>query len=148
MMSVTRSKLRVYRSRVSLVLMLVISTVLLLVGLSILTVDSGTGNLVFGSLWLVFSVALGSLALTERLVVSDWGLEFRHNFRTKSIPWSAINTFGVGKSRSLIHWPCLVINSSDGYVMVGSLSGSNSFVKQIASELESKKREISEPEKD
>jgi hypothetical protein len=118
-----------------MVLMLAISLVYFLVGVSILGVDTGIANAVSGVVLLAFSAYLGGLALTERLVVASRGVEFRHNFRRTAIPWPAIRGFDVGVSRSLARWPCLIINSDSGWVRVGCIAGSRSFVDGVAAEL-------------
>jgi hypothetical protein len=140
---VEQGSVKTYRARASLVLMLVLSLCFFLVGISVLSVDTGIASAVFGAVWLAFSVFLGSLALTERLAVTATGVEFRHNFRRTAIPWPAIHGFDVGISRSMLRWPCLIINSDSGRVSVGCIAGSRSFVDGVAADLRNLKAECS-----
>jgi hypothetical protein len=142
--AVEQGSVKTYRPGASLVLMLILSLCFLLVGVSMLSVDTGVASAVFAAVWLAFSVFLGSLALTERLAVTARGVEFRHNFRRTAISWSAIRGFDIGISRSMVRWPCLIINSDSGPVSVGCIAGSRSFVNRVAAELRNFKVECSQ----
>lgn len=109
---------KTFRSSQSLVPMSVISLCYGLVGVSLLAVAPAVFNKVFGAVFLILSVYLAVLAMTERLTVTAQGVEFRHNFRRTAIPWPAIHSFDIGVSRSMVRWPCLIINSDSGRVSV------------------------------
>lgn len=125
---------RVFRLRGLRVMGPVLALCLAVVGAAVLT-SGGVGNAVFGIIFLGFSVWLMALGLSEALVVTSVGIAFMHNFRRTVIPWSAVRGFKTGESRSLLRWPCVVIVTDSGPVLVGSVAGSWPFVQKVVTEL-------------
>lgn len=112
----------------------------LFLGLSMVTVGSGqpgaVGNVVIGTLVLVFSAWFGSTVATNRLIVTEDGLVHWHNLRRRRIGWAEIRSFGVGPGRTAMRWPCLVVRLDNGWVPVTSLSSfTRRYPARVAGEL-------------
>lgn len=141
-------ELRVYRAPlVSAALGWVVCGGFFFVGLSMVTVGpsqhDAVSSLAVGTLVLLLSAWLGAVLTTNRLIVTQAGLVYRHNLRRRIVGWPEIRSFGVGPSRSRGRWPCLVIQLDNGSVTVNGLSSFTAkYPARIASELSAMQREL------
>jgi|SRR5215469_628810 len=114
--------------------------VLFIVGLSMVTIGpsqrGAIGSVAVGALGLLFSVWLGAVLATNRLVVARAGLVHCKNLRRRVISWSEVESFRVSGSGTPMRWPAVVICRNDGSVLVTSVvSFTMTFPSRVADEL-------------
>ena len=131
--------MRVFIAKTSLISGLIASLIFFILGVSLLLPASGTG--VSGAIIGVISVACAAylcaiIVTTSRVTVNSAGIIYWHNLRKKEVSWSSVRSFRVGTSRSLVHWPCLVVVSGSGSTRVDGISGTRTFVERIIGELQ------------
>jgi hypothetical protein len=86
---------------------------------------------------LAFAVWLAAVTLTgRRVAVNSGGLTYWTRLRKQTVPWPVVRSFRVGISRSLVHWPCLVITTDSDEVRVDSVAGTRRSIENLVRELE------------
>ena len=138
-MVIQTGNVKTYRTNATLVLGLAAACVFLLVGVSglIPANHAGPSGMIIAGISVAFSIWLAALIITNGLTVTREYIVYRNNFRKRTIPWSSVRSFDIGKSQSVVRWPCLVINTDSGQVRVDSIAGTRSFVDRVACELRS-----------
>jgi hypothetical protein len=131
--------LKVYRPKPpSMLLGGLFTLVYFILGLSMLLDEresGGVSSVVIGTLVLLVSLWLAVTLTTSRLIVTPAGLVYSRNLRRRTIGWSQIRSFGVGRSRSPSPWAALIINLDSGRVMVYCVTGTGRYVARAADEL-------------
>jgi hypothetical protein len=131
--------MRVFTAKATLIPGLIATLIFFILGVSLLLPASNTGasGAVIGIISVAFAAYLCAMIVTtSRVTVNSVGMVYWHNLRRKEIPWSSAKSFRVGVSRSLVHWPCLVVVSDSGTARVDGISGNRAFVEKIISELQ------------
>lgn|ERR1022692_2451538 len=138
---------KTYRTKATLVFGLAAACVFLLVGVGGLTPanHAGLSGMIIAGISVAFSIWLAALVITNGLTVTPEYIVYRKNFRKRTIPWSSVRSFDIGKSQSVVRWPCLVINLDSGRMRVDSIAGTRSFVDRVAAELRSFQRDKAVP---
>ena len=118
-----------------------------LVGLSMVTIGltqrDGLSAVIIGAVTLLFSAWMMLYLATTRLIVTSAGLVHWHNLRKRFIGWAEIQAFGVGRGRSRMGWPVVIIYLSTGAVIVTNVVGyARSRPARIADELTALQREF------
>jgi hypothetical protein len=103
--------------------------------------QSGVSGIIVGALALLFSLWLGAVLATNRLIVTPAGLVYWNNLRRRFINWPQIRSFEVGRARSPLPWPGLVVRLEAGSVTVACVTGTRQFVARAADELRGLQRE-------
>lgn len=146
-------RLRVYRSAfIFSAVLWVCSAVFFIIGLSMVA-EPGPGphggqvavvlGVVVGTFCTLVAALIGCVTATNRLVVTAAGLTLTYELRRRFVGWSDIRSFGVGPSRLVMSWPCLVIFLDSGSVTVSSVTGLTKwYAARIASELTVLQREL------
>ena len=139
--------MKTYRTKATLVFGLAAACVFLLLGISGLNPAShaGLSGMIIAGISAAFSIWLAALIITSGLTVTPEYIAYRKNFRKRTIPWSSVRSFDIGKSQSVVRWPCLVINTDSGRVRVDNIAGTRSFVDRVAGELRSFQRDQAVP---
>lgn len=131
--------LKVYRAQLPSTLFAgLCALVFFILGLSMMLDEresGGASSVVVGALVLLLSLWLGVILTTSRLTVTPAGLVYTRNLRRRTIGWSQIRSFGVGRLRSASPWAGLVINLDSGPVMVYCVAGTGRYVARAADEL-------------
>jgi hypothetical protein len=100
-------------------------------------------NVVTGVLALLFSLMLGAVLATNRLIVTPAGLVYCNNLRRRVLSWTGVRSFGVGASRTMMRWPTLVIRRDDDSALVTHLASfTRKYPAQIADELAAWQRQL------
>jgi hypothetical protein len=132
-------KIKVYRVKVSVALLVPSSLLFLIIGVGMLAPASHTGlsGMVVGIIVIAFSVFLfGHAILDTRLVVDADGIVYWKHLRKRTVLWSTVKSFHVGISNSLARWPCLVIDTSSGRLRIDNIAGTRGFVEKLVRELQ------------
>jgi hypothetical protein len=70
-------------------------------------------GVIVGASATVFSLLLGAVLATDRLIVTPAGLICKSNLRSKAISWPEVKSFTVGPGRGRMGWPALIIRLDD-----------------------------------
>ncbi len=135
--------IKVFRVKAGFAGGLLSSLVFLLVGLSGLlpSTHAGPGGIAIGGLLVAFGLYLLAFSvIATRLVITNTGIIYWKRLKKNTIPWSSVRSFGIGLSRSLVHWPCLVIQTENGPARVDSIAGSRAFVERVIRDLDDIRR--------
>lgn len=98
--------------------------------------DPDIGELAAGSFAMLAALLLVlNSFINTRLVASMDGVTYWRYFKRHVVSWGKISSFTIGTSLSMAHWPCLVIETSDGRVRIDGVSGTRSFVTYVADDL-------------
>lgn len=100
----------------------------------------GTAGVVMGVaagvFMIVFSLTLGTLTGTNRIIVTSVGLTCKNNFRSRQFGWPEIEFFAVGSGRSVLGWPGLIIGLDDGSSVITNVSSFTArYPTRVAREL-------------
>jgi hypothetical protein len=112
-----------------------------------ITADAGTSypvmNAVVGTLAILLSLWLAATLATSRLIVTQGGLISWNYLRRRFIAWSDVQSFGVGRSRTMVGWPCVVIHRNDSVqVATNVVAYTAKYPARIASELAAWQRQL------
>ena len=93
-------------------------------------------NVVVGALVLLLSLWMGAVLATNRLVVTPAGLVHWNYLRRRALSWAEVRSFGVGRSRTMMRWPGLVIGRTDGSVLATNVVAfTRKYPARVADEL-------------
>jgi hypothetical protein len=142
------AELKVYRASVVCVVPAwPVPVIFFVIGLGGVTIGARQSypalNVVIGALALLFSLWLGAVLATNRLIVTPVGLLVWNYLRRSSVSWAEVRSFGVGPSRSPMRWPGLIIRRNDGSVlMTNVVAFTRRYPARIADELAAWQRDL------
>ncbi len=142
---------KVYRPPViCMALAWVASAGFFVVGLSMVTIGpsqhDGASAVAVGAVVLLFSLWVGAVAATNRLVVTPAGLVYSYYLRRRAVSWAEIQSFGVGGTRGMMRWPTVVIWRNDSSAVVTNLASlTRTYPARIADELTAWHRRLAPP---
>jgi Bacterial PH domain len=121
-----------------------------LISLSTVTVGpsqhDGVGSGIVGGMGLLFSLWLGAILATNRLIVTPAGLVYWNYLRRRSIDWAETRSFHVGPGRSMSRWPALIIRLNDGSTLVTNVTSfTKAYPARLAAELGALRNELAPP---
>jgi hypothetical protein len=98
--------------------------------------QSDLGGRVIGTVAIIIGMALPCHGFVDaRLTVSNDGVTYFRYLRPRRLPWADIVSFDAGQSRSMLHWPCVVITTTHGRVRVDAMAGRRAAIDGIVDEL-------------
>lgn len=93
-------------------------------------------GVIVGATATLFSLLLGAVLATNRLIVTPAGLIWKNNLRARAISWAEIESFTVGPGRSRMGWPALIIRlNDDSRVITKVTSYTARYPARVAREL-------------
>jgi hypothetical protein len=114
------------------------------IGMVIDGVHAGIGEAVVGAVVVAVAGMLSGLVATTFAELTPTGLTYRYNFRRKTIPWAAIDSFRSARGPGTGPWSGLVIERrGSGPVLVGSIVGTKQYVRRVIEEIEVFRAQIS-----
>ncbi|HEX8007381.1 MAG TPA: PH domain-containing protein [Trebonia sp.] len=111
----------------------------LLIGASMLANEreaGGVSGLVVGGLLIVLACVAGSASITSVVVLTPEGITWRYNFRRKTIPWEAVEAFGISPVPGMV-WSRVVVELRPlGKARIESIAGTRRYIRRIIAEFE------------
>jgi hypothetical protein len=113
------------------------------IGMVIDGVHAGIGETVVGAFVVAIAGMLAALVASTFAELTPTGLAYRYNFRHKTIPWASIESFRIARGPGTGPWSSLVIElRGNGPVLVGSIVGTNRYVRRVIEEIEAFRAQI------
>jgi cytochrome c biogenesis protein CcdA len=131
-------QVRVFRTTFGMVSGLVVSLMFLVPGVCGLAppTHAGISGMIVAGLLAAFGLWLFARSvLVTRLIVTPASITYRRRLRKHTVPWPYVQSFDVGISRSLVHWPSLLIVTQSGLIRVDTIAGSRAFAEKLVREL-------------
>lgn len=118
---------------------LIVSSVFVLIGLSVLSQplhQVGIGGVVVAVLAFVMGCAGAALRLTTDVTLTPTDISYRYNFRRRAIPWTLVESFRVEPAPGWGSWSCIVVDVRQRGGVRVPVVGSKRYVQQVIAEFE------------
>lgn len=130
---------RRYRSRVPVMLGLIMAAALLAVG-STMAVPEPRVNVVqqlLGVMVIGLAGFIGAVAITSMVKLTPAGIAHRRNFRLQTIPWESVKSFRIAPVPQTPFWSTVLVEmrpTGDCYLI--SVSGSRRYIERVIADFE------------
>ena len=106
----------------------------------------GPSGIAVAILTIAFAIAGAGLVMTNVVILTRDGIDYRYNFRRKTIRWESVDSFGISPMPGIAPWSNLTVELRPfGKVRISGIVGPKRYVQQIITEFEAFQAQLQKP---